>query len=525
MRFSRALPAALLALLPAITPALAQETPDLALETESDEPPTELQVNITNHVFCSHPTAKGDTVKVNYALKVFGSEDIIETTFEKKPFTFMVGLGHVIKGWDQGMMNMCPGERRTLTIPPYLAYGEKGSGDDIPENATLVFDTEMLTIYGHKQKSISTWSPVPVPTAINATVTQSNGSVFTTHETVMTVTATAPATPAWPILGAGALVPTGAVNSEDRVGTSPKDQAAAEENQCKLLGPFALLVQAALGVLALLTLVFKRFRETPKRPWKVWFFDVAKQVTGAVILHLINLMMSELGAGDLENTVADVGSKTQDEEGRKPNPCSFYLLNLAIDTTIGIPVLFVFLKVLHKIFLRTPLAKPMESISSGNYGSPPRWPWFFKQLLIYTIGLVCMKLFVWLLFALLPWLPWVGDWALRWTEGSEALQIAFVMFIFPLLMNILQYYIIDSFIKDSKRGQGYQEVRGDEADAEGDEERDRFVVDDDDDDSVAGTEDLQGRKKGEGMVETSPSPILVKSGEGSSGKGAGRKED
>lgn len=325
MRFSRVVPTALLAFLSAATPALAQED-------DGTEPPQDLQVDITNHVFCSHPSEKGDTVKVNYELKIFGSDDVIETTWGKKPFVFMVGLGHVIKGWDQGMLNMCPGETRTLTIPPGLAYGEKGSGDDIPENSTLVFETEMLSIYGHKQKSVSTWEPVPVPTAINATVTQTNGSVFTTPSTIMTVTATAPPTPAWPIPGVGGAVATGAFNSADRVGASPKEQAA-EENQCKLLGPFALFVQGALGLLALLTLVFKRFRESPKRPWRVWFFDVAKQVTGSIILHLINLLMSELGAGNLENQVAEIGSKVQDEEGRKPNPCSFYLLNLAIDVS------------------------------------------------------------------------------------------------------------------------------------------------------------------------------------------------
>lgn len=328
MRYLRALPTALLALFSA-TSTLAQEDP----EDDSGEPPKELQVNITNHVFCSHPSAKGDTVKVHYSLSVFGSDDVIESSFDKKPFTFMVGLGQVIKGWDQGMLNMCPGETRTLTIPPELAYGSKGTGD-IPEDSTLVFETEMLAIYGHKQKSISTWVPVPVPTAINATVTQSNGSVFTTQSTIETITATAPPTPAWPI--PGAVTPTGVFDSADRVagGASPKEQAAAEENQCKLLGPFALLVQGALGVLALLTLVVKRFRENPKRPWRVWFFDVAKQVTGAIILHLINLMMSELGAGNLENQVAELGSQAQpDEEGRKPNPCSFYLLNLAIDVS------------------------------------------------------------------------------------------------------------------------------------------------------------------------------------------------
>jgi hypothetical protein len=142
--------------------------------------------------------------------------------------------------------------------------------------------------------------------------------------------------------------------------------------------------------------------------------------------------------------------------------------------------------------------------------------------LIYTIGLVSMKLFVWLLFALLPWLPWVGDWALRWTEGSEALQIAFVMFIFPLAMNIIQYYIIDSFIKDNKHDQGYREVNGDEADADVDEERERFVVDDED--GLTDDED-DARKSTEGLVaEANTTPIPFKNGEGS-GKGISRKED
>ena len=63
-----------------------------------------------------------------------------------------------------------------------------------------------------------------------------------------------------------------------------------------------------------------------------------------------------------------------------------------------------------------------------------------------------MKFCVLAIFGILPWIALVGDWALRWTEGSEALQIVFVMFIFPLIMNALQYYIIDSFIKASAGG-------------------------------------------------------------------------
>ena len=61
-----------------------------------------------------------------------------------------------------------------------------------------------------------------------------------------------------------------------------------------------------------------------------------------------------------------------------------------------------------------------------------------------------MKLCVYLIFQICPWIIRVGDWALRWTEGNETIQVFFVMLFFPLVMNAVQYYIIDSFIKDKK---------------------------------------------------------------------------
>lgn len=61
-----------------------------------------------------------------------------------------------------------------------------------------------------------------------------------------------------------------------------------------------------------------------------------------------------------------------------------------------------------------------------------------------------MKLCVFGIFQLCPWLGRVGDWALKWTEGNEKLQVFFVMLFFPVVMNALQYYIIDGFIKDQK---------------------------------------------------------------------------
>ena len=137
MRSFRALPTALLALFSAATSTFAQDEDD-------SEPPKDLQVEITNHVFCSHPSQKGDTVKVHYSLKVFGSDDVVESSFDKKPFIFMVGLGQVIKGWDEGVQGMKEGGQRTLIIPANLGYGARGAGGVIPPNATLKFDVELL---------------------------------------------------------------------------------------------------------------------------------------------------------------------------------------------------------------------------------------------------------------------------------------------------------------------------------------------------------------------------------------------
>jgi STIMATE family len=95
----------------------------------------------------------------------------------------------------------------------------------------------------------------------------------------------------------------------------------------------------------------------------------------------------------------------------------------------------------------TPLGKPAESIQSGNYGHPPNAWWWLKQSVIYFCGLMGMKFCVLVLFMTLPWISHIGDWALGWTEGNEKLQIVFVMMLFPLIMNAMQYYIIDSYIK------------------------------------------------------------------------------
>lgn len=109
--------------------------------------------------------------------------------------------------------------------------------------------------------------------------------------------------------------------------------------------------------------------------------------------------------------------------------------------------LWLVLKILNWAAYYTPLANPPESIESGYYGEPPRAWWWFKQSIIYFCGLVIMKSCVVTLIHFVPFISTFGDWALRWTEGNTAVQIFFVMLLFPVCMNALQYYIIDTLIK------------------------------------------------------------------------------
>ncbi|KAI9495296.1 vacuolar membrane protein-domain-containing protein [Zychaea mexicana] len=215
----------------------------------------------------------------------------------------------------------------------------------------------------------------------------------------------------------------------DGVGCS----GSGDEEGCKLLDSFAILVQICLATTALLVLVYKRWRERPQRPVPVWALDVSKQFLGAGVIHFLNLAVSYL-----------VGRPMN---GPKTNLCVWYFLNVLVDTTIGVGILWFWLHSLQWILARY---LHVRYIRSGEYGPPPLrrrlLPWA-RQTAVFIVSEALMKLCVLGLFRLCPFLFNVGNWALRWTRGNHRYQVVFVMFIFPLVMNAVQFWIVDTIVK------------------------------------------------------------------------------
>jgi len=95
---------------------------------------------------CEKVSKNGDMLSMDYTGTLEDGTKFDSSVDRKQPFNFQLGVGQVVKGWDQGLLDMCVGEKRKLIVPPSLGYGEQGAGEVIPGGATLHFDVEMLSI-------------------------------------------------------------------------------------------------------------------------------------------------------------------------------------------------------------------------------------------------------------------------------------------------------------------------------------------------------------------------------------------
>jgi peptidylprolyl isomerase len=129
-----------------------------------------------------NPVANGDAVTVQYSGWLQNTGALFDSSYSSgQPFTFDLGAGNVIKGWDEGVAGMLPGETRRLIIPPALAYGDAGQPPKIPAAATLVFDILVLsnatpTPFGQTPAPTPPASP---PAITGTTVTTPSGLQYT----------------------------------------------------------------------------------------------------------------------------------------------------------------------------------------------------------------------------------------------------------------------------------------------------------------------------------------------------------
>merc|ERR1712198_624251 len=89
---------------------------------------------------------RSDLLTMHYTGTLEDGTKFDSSVDRNEPFQFQIGIGQVIKGWDEGIVGMCVGEKRKLIVPPELGYGDQGAGEVIPGGATLHFDVELLNI-------------------------------------------------------------------------------------------------------------------------------------------------------------------------------------------------------------------------------------------------------------------------------------------------------------------------------------------------------------------------------------------
>ena len=122
----------------------ASEKPEI--DFPGGEPPAELEITDVT-VGTGEEASAGHTAVVHYVGVAFSTGEEFDASWNRgEPFSFRLGAGNVIAGWDRGVQGMKVGGRRKLVIPPELGYGERGAGSAIAPGETLIFVVDLLSV-------------------------------------------------------------------------------------------------------------------------------------------------------------------------------------------------------------------------------------------------------------------------------------------------------------------------------------------------------------------------------------------
>ncbi|GFR84327.1 store-operated calcium entry regulator STIMATE [Elysia marginata] len=191
-----------------------------------------------------------------------------------------------------------------------------------------------------------------------------------------------------------------------------------------LRGVLGLFVQALLAFLAFTSLIVKRYCEPQhsRRPWIIWFFDTSKQGVGAAVLHFANLYLSDVFQGD---------------------PCTWYFISFLLDSTIGLLVIYVGLRSCQYFSHRY----GWKTLYFGEYGDPPTCNSWMGQCALYILVMILTKILMTVLMLFKFWVK-VRKFLMAPITNPD-LEIVLVMFIVPVVVNAIVFWVVDNFLKQS----------------------------------------------------------------------------
>ena len=228
------------------------------------------------------------------------------------------------------------------------------------------------------------------------------------------------------------------------------ETSSTNESKCEMFGGFGFLIQAILGAAAFSVLILKRYIEKPRRPWKIWFYDVAKQIISSLFLHLFNLIISAVLSDDENDADA----------------CVWYFVTVVLDCTLGAFLSYIFMWLVDGIVSSSELEILKTGLYYEEYMEGNRkcyklkWKKYGAQLGVWLVVTLIVKLILLIMLKICKlFLVNLGGFFLSPFSNAKV-RLVMVMIIFPVLLNALYFWVVDNILKLKESDKGGVKLNG-----------------------------------------------------------------